>query len=186
MRPSVSRPQTAVQRSQKTRQGVCGLHTRSLALTMRHLGQDNEHAEEEDKPKKTRWSSHINVEKSRSRLRGGKKSYLCSKFSAYKLTLLPRACNIYFLLSRHIVTLHQGQGYWHEHEHYIVWYPYVYRHARIECNRLNTVRDMAIIVQVKHLSSLRRIGDLEWRARSSEGGPRLSRRLVGLSSQQTW
>ena len=41
--------------------------------------------------------------------------------------------------------------------------------AKFECHSLNTVRDMAIIVQVKHLSSLRCSCDLEWRARSSDG-----------------
>ena len=70
-------------------------------------------------------------------------------------------------LRRPYVTLHQGQVHRHEHEH--VWHAYVLkRHAKCKCRSLNTVQDMAIIVQLKHLSSLRCGCDLEWRAKSSD------------------
>ena len=54
------------------------------------------------------------------------------------------------------MTLHQGEGDGMEHEHEHTYDAYVYRHAKFECHRLTTVRDIAIIVQVKHFSSLRR------------------------------
>ena len=55
------------------------------------------------------------------------------------------------------MTLHQGQGHRSEHGHIIC---HVYCHAKFEWYSLNTVRDIAIIVQVKMLSSLRRSCDL--------------------------
>ena len=46
------------------------------------------------------------------------------------------------------VTLHQCQGHRNEHEHNI-WHPYVYCHAKFECNSLNIVRDIASCEVVK-------------------------------------
>ena len=55
-----------------------------------------------------------------------------------------------------IVTLHQSQGHWNEHDHGI----YNYHHAKFECNSINTAQDMAIIVQVK-LVKFEMHGDIE-------------------------
>ena len=63
------------------------------------------------------------------------------------------------------VTLHQGQDDWNEHEH--ICHTYIYRHAKCECHSLNTVK-ISIIVQFKHLLSLRCSCDLERRTRSSD------------------
>ena len=46
------------------------------------------------------------------------------------------------------MTLDQGQGHRSVHEQ--MCHAYVYRHAKFECHSVNTVRDMAIKVQVKH------------------------------------
>ena len=45
------------------------------------------------------------------------------------------------------MTLRQGQGHRQEHEQ--ICHAYVYRRTKFECHSLHTVRDMAIIVQVK-------------------------------------
>ena len=59
------------------------------------------------------------------------------------------------------------KGHRNEHER-IACHAYVYRRAKFGCHSLNTVRDIVIIIQVKHLSILRHSCDLEWRARSSD------------------
>ena len=80
------------------------------------------------------------------------------------------------------MTLHEAQGRRNEHEQ--MCHAYVYRHARFECHGLNTVRDMAIIVQVKQLSGLRRSCDLgEEQGHQTE--KRISRLVVGLASLKT-
>ena len=50
----------------------------------------------------------------------------------------------------------------------------VYRHAKCGCNSLNTVRDMAVMVQVRHLSIRDAVGTF----RDKQG----CRPLVGLSA----
>ena len=77
------------------------------------------------------------------------------------------------------MTFHQGQDLRNEHGQ--IWHENDYRHTTFEWYSLNCVRDMAVMVQVKHVSSLRRNCDLEWRARSSDSN-RLCRPLLGLSS----
>ena len=54
----------------------------------------------------------------------------------------------------------QGQGHRNEHVHEIC-HAEVYRHAKLECHTLNTVRYITIIVRVYHVSRLRRSSDLE-------------------------
>ena len=53
----------------------------------------------------------------------------------------------------------QSQGLRNEREQ--ICHEHVYRHAKFECHSLNTVRDMSITVQVKHVSRLRRSCDLQ-------------------------
>ena len=104
----------------------------------------------------TSCSSHINISKVTPRSH--------KKWPAVVACLMLIACIIedifqrwFVCLCRPTVTLHQGQDHRHEHAHH----GQVYSHARFECNSGDTVWDMAITLQVKHLSSLRRTGDLE-------------------------
>ena len=64
-------------------------------------------------------------------------------------------------IRRPTMTLCQGQGHRKEHEQ--IYHASVYRHAKFECHSIYTARDLSIsiIVQVKHVSSLRRNCDLE-------------------------
>ena len=87
------------------------------------------------------------------------------KWSTVVVSLMLVAClsrdnsALEFCLCRPTMTLHHGQG--HRDEHELICHAQVYRHAKIECHSLNTVRDMASLVQVKHLSRLKRSCDLE-------------------------
>ena len=56
-----------------------------------------------------------------------------------------------FCLCWPTVTLHQDQGQGHQNEREHICQAQVYHHAKIECHSLNTVRDMAIIVETKHV-----------------------------------
>ena len=105
-----------------------------------------------------RWSSQINV---------FKVMITKTKWPTVAASLMRIAClrcrensTLNDCLCRPTMTLHQGQGHRHEE----IYHACVYRHANFECHSLNSVRDMAIIVQVKHLSCLRRTCDLERRA----------------------
>ena len=106
---------------------------------------------------KTRWSSPINVFKVKVTKT---MDYCCSKFIMLVVCLSCRDnSTLNVCLCRPTMTLHQGQGHRHEHEQ--ICHAYVYLHAKCECNSLKVVRDMAIIVQVKHLSTLMRSCDFE-------------------------
>ena len=91
----------------------------------------------------------------------------CSNFNACCLLSCRNNSTLNCCLSRPTVTLHHGQG--HQNEHEQKHHAYIYRHAKFECHSLNTVREMAIIVQVKHLSSLGR-----------SCGPSLKSEVIGL------
>ena len=125
--------------------------------------------------KHPRWLSHINI----LNVKVTKNmAYRCSKFNACCLLSCRDNSSLDFCICRTTMTLHQGQGHRNDHEQ-----------AHIPGKSLPSCQvwicDMAIIVQVKHVSSWRRSFGLEWRARAS-GRARLSRPLVRLSSQQTW
>ena len=87
-----------------------------------------------------------------------KKACRRNKFKAYCLL---RYFNAYwFFWPLPTLTLHQGQGHRHQHGH-------VYMASLSSCQvesaiaDINTVREIAIVVQVQNVSSLRRSCDLE-------------------------
>ena len=104
---------------------------------------------------KVRWSKNMQL------------AYRCSKFNACCMLSCRANSKLNSCLCRPIMTLNQGPG--HRHERVQISHAYVWRHTRLECHSLDAVRDMVIIVRVKHSSSLRRNCDLEWRANYAIG-----------------